>query len=223
MLTSILMGIVPNPEQEFRFIYLYRRQIPLIKEVFYFMRKKLNKKRVLWIVFGILCLALILGLILKPKASVSQSDLSSNIQTEDVGTKKEQDISSTDTRSTGEVPVTLSVNSDVSVNNNDESKSAEETESTGETATFKVGDTEFKILVSENTTVYDTMNTLMSEGKIAFEGKEYPALGFFVTKINALQSGGGKNLMYDINGKEASFGVSSYVVQEGDIIEWKLK
>ena len=29
--------------------------------------------------------------------------------------------------------------------------------------------------------------------------------------------------MYYINDKEASLGVSSYTVKEGDIIEWKLK
>ena len=46
------------------------------------------------------------------------------------------------------------------------------------------------------------MSTLMSEGKINFEGKNYPGLGFFVTKINSLTNGEGKNLMYDINGVE---------------------
>ena len=67
------------------------------------------------------------------------------------------------------------------------------------------------------------MKKLASEGKITFEGKEYPALGFFVTEINGLKSGGGKNLMYYINGTEASLGVSSYIIKEGDSIEWKLK
>lgn len=90
-------------------------------------------------------------------------------------------------------------------------------------AIFKVGEDEFTIQVSEHTTVYDAMNDLMSEGKMTFEGKDYPGLGFFVTQINSLVSGDGKNLMYYINNKEASLGVSTYVIKEGDIIEWKLK
>jgi hypothetical protein len=91
------------------------------------------------------------------------------------------------------------------------------------TAVMIITGEEFAVQATGNATVYDTMNSLMSEGKITFEGKNYLGLGFFVTQINSLQSGDGKNLMYYINGTEAPVGVSSYVVQEGDIIEWKLK
>lgn len=90
-------------------------------------------------------------------------------------------------------------------------------------ALLKFADQTVEFSISNNTTVYDAMNSLMAEGKLSFEGKEYPGLGFFITSIGSLESGEGKNLMYYINGKEASLGVSSYVVKEGDIIEWKLK
>lgn len=90
-------------------------------------------------------------------------------------------------------------------------------------AIFKVSDDEFTVQVTEHTTVYDAMNSLMSEGKMTFDGQEYTGLGFFVTQINSLEAVDGKNLMYYINGKEASLGVSTYVIKEGDIIEWKLK
>jgi hypothetical protein len=97
------------------------------------------------------------------------------------------------------------------------------TEDISKKATLTFADQTIEFSISNNTTVYDAMNSLVSEGKISFEGREYPSLGYFVTSIGSLESGNGKNLMYYINGKEASLGVSSYVVQEGDIIEWKLK
>jgi Domain of unknown function (DUF4430) len=82
---------------------------------------------------------------------------------------------------------------------------------------------DLEVAITDKMTVYDAMNVLKEEGKITFEGKNYPGLGFFVTKINSLESGDGKNLMYDINGVEASVGISTYEIKEGDIIEWKLK
>ncbi len=90
-------------------------------------------------------------------------------------------------------------------------------------AEIKIGDQVFLISFSENQTLYDVMKVLESEQKISFEGKEYPALGFFVTSIGGLENGDGKYLFYYINGVEASTGVSSYRLKEGDSIEWKLK
>ena len=70
---------------------------------------------------------------------------------------------------------------------------------------------------------YDALIDWKSQGKIEFAGKNYPGLGFFVTDIGSLHAGNGKYLLYYVNGKEATVGVSSYRLKNGDIIEWKLK
>ncbi len=77
---------------------------------------------------------------------------------------------------------------------------------------FTTGDTLEKIL-------FDTQE----KGQIQISVKEYRGLGIFITEIDSLKQGEGKNLFYYINGKEASVGVSSYKPQDGDIIEWRLK
>lgn len=79
------------------------------------------------------------------------------------------------------------------------------------------------IEIGEKTTVLEVMQKAAQNNQITFDGKEYVGLGFFVTQVGTLVNGDGKNLMYYINDKEASVGVSSYVLSDGDIIEWKLK
>ena len=74
-----------------------------------------------------------------------------------------------------------------------------------------------------NVLLYDALVQEEKEGRIDFSGKMYPNLGFFVTDIGTLHSGNGKNLIYYINGKEATVGVSSYTLKDGDVIEWKLE
>lgn len=199
----------PNPEQEFRFIYLYRRQIPLIKEVFYFMRKKQINNIVWSAVLIILISVLIGGLFLKSKPNV-EIDSSGEVESNQIEQNTEEKNEETKTQLAKIVATSTLLkteNSDLSVKK----------------ITFKIDDREIEASIDDNSTVLDLMNSLMKENKLVFDGKNYPGLGFFVTEINGLKSGDGKNLMYDINGKEASLGVSSYVVKEGDIIEWKLK
>ena len=74
-----------------------------------------------------------------------------------------------------------------------------------------------------NQIFYDALIKQKNAGKITLSGKNYPGLGFFVTNIGPLHSGGGKNLLYYINGKEATVGVSSYTLKDNDVIEWKLE
>ena len=71
--------------------------------------------------------------------------------------------------------------------------------------------------------LYDVLVLAKDAGQIIFSGKNYSGLGFFVTDIGSLHSGNGKNLFYYVNNKEASVGVSSYLLKDGNIIEWKLK
>ncbi len=92
-----------------------------------------------------------------------------------------------------------------------------------ESAILKIGDTTTNLSFPANTLLYDTLIKEKTAGKIVFSGKNYPGLGFFVTDIGTLHTGNGKNLLYYINGKEATVGVSSYTLKNKDIIEWKLK
>lgn len=80
-----------------------------------------------------------------------------------------------------------------------------------------------RIALSSGQSLYDALVLAKENKQIVFSGKNYPALGFFVTNIGSLHSGNGKNLIYYINGQEASVGVSSYFPQNGDVVEWKLK
>ena len=92
-----------------------------------------------------------------------------------------------------------------------------------ETVTILAGETMAQLLVAPNTFFYNALVQAKNQGQIAFNGKNYPGLGFFVTDIGTLHTGNKKNLLYYINGKEATVGVSSYTLKDGDIIEWKLK
>lgn len=90
-----------------------------------------------------------------------------------------------------------------------------------ETVAVSAGDK--KIYLQPNITFYDALVKAKNENEITFSGKNYPGLGFFVTEIGTLRAGSGKNLLYYINGKEATVGVSSYTLKDGDVIEWKLE
>lgn len=79
------------------------------------------------------------------------------------------------------------------------------------------------LLVPPDTPFYDDLVQAQNAGTIHFSGKNYDSLGFFVTDIGELHSGYNKNLIYYINGKEATVGVSTYKPKNGDIINWKLE
>lgn len=167
------------------------------------MRKKQKRKIIAGVIFTILCGVLVFGLVINPKTK--GEELTKFPQEQPVETKKI--ITTTAAVVEGSAKQSTSITST----------------SVSKQAIFKVAGEEFIIQTSEYYTVYDAMNSLRAQGKITFEGKEYPGLGFFVTQINSLKAGDGKNLMYYINGEEASAGVSTYVFKEGDNIEWKLK
>lgn len=86
-----------------------------------------------------------------------------------------------------------------------------------------LGEETINLSVPQNTLFYDALAQARNQGQITFDGKNYPGLGFFITDIGTLHAGGGKNLLYYINGEEATVGVSSYTLKDGDIIEWKLE
>lgn len=82
----------------------------------------------------------------------------------------------------------------------------------------------YKVSFSEGDTVYSIMMKLQKENSVNFEFKykEYPSLGVFVYEINGIENGDGKYWFYYVNDKEATVGVSKYLLKEGDVISWKL-
>lgn len=92
-----------------------------------------------------------------------------------------------------------------------------------QSVTILAGDVTAHLQVSPNTIFYDALMQAKNSGMIMFSGKNYIGLGFFVTDIGTLRAGDGKNLLYYVNGKEADVGVSSYTLEDGDVIEWKLE
>lgn len=90
-----------------------------------------------------------------------------------------------------------------------------------ESVTISAGDTTIKL--QSGIIFYDALTQAKNAGTIMFSGENYPGLGFFVTDIGTLHMGNGKNLLYYVNGKQASVGVSFYMLKDGDIIEWKLE
>ena len=88
---------------------------------------------------------------------------------------------------------------------------------------FKISTENFSLSVPENSSVLEALVLAQQEKLTTFSGKEYPALGFFVSDSGSLHSGDSNYLIYYINEQEASVGVSSYELKDGDTIEWKLE
>src|SRR5665811_104022 len=89
--------------------------------------------------------------------------------------------------------------------------------------TITVDNTILSLDFNEGTSLYEVLIEAKAKGKINFQGRKYSGLGFFVSDIGSLHQGAGKNLMYYINGEEATVGVSSYMPKDSDIISWELE
>ncbi len=88
---------------------------------------------------------------------------------------------------------------------------------------FQILDNRYELEISENTNVFEAMKKLQDDTKSGFSinYKEYPRMGAFVNEINGIKGKSGAYWIYYVNGKEASVGVSSYILKEGDSILWK--
>ena len=98
-----------------------------------------------------------------------------------------------------------------------------ENKSETQSASIITGNVTTQISFAPNTIFYDALVEARNAGILDFSGKNYSVLGFFVTDIGTLHSGDGKDLLYYINGKEATVGVSVYILKDSDVIEWKLE
>lgn len=88
--------------------------------------------------------------------------------------------------------------------------------------TINAGNVSVGVTSDDSATLLNDLTKARDSGKIVLEGKQYSGLGFYVTKIGSLEESNGKYLIYYVNGKEASVGISSYIPKDGDVIDWKL-
>jgi len=89
------------------------------------------------------------------------------------------------------------------------------------TATVTVGENTYSVNLTSGETVLDAMRALASTSSFTFAGRDYPSLGFFVDSINGQKNAGGRYWILYVNDVSATNGVSSTVLQAGDLIEWK--
>ncbi|MFA6257336.1 MAG: DUF4430 domain-containing protein [Candidatus Paceibacterota bacterium] len=81
--------------------------------------------------------------------------------------------------------------------------------------------TELFFTATENSTVYDLMQKLKTQGEINFTEKNYIGMGKIIISINGIKSNGQKTWIYYVNGEKADMGISNYQVIPGDIVAWK--
>ena len=79
----------------------------------------------------------------------------------------------------------------------------------------------YETKIKEETSVYDFMDKLRSEGKINFKEKNYLGIWQFIEEINGVKGNGDKSWIYYVNEKKANIGVSNYKLINGDIVSWK--
>ncbi len=76
--------------------------------------------------------------------------------------------------------------------------------------------------VAAGETMFDFLKRFTVEQKIEFTYKEYSGLGSLVTQIGDQVGGTGeKYWQYWVNNRSPEIGASQYLVQAGDVIEWK--
>lgn len=88
-------------------------------------------------------------------------------------------------------------------------------------AILEINGISYQYEITEETSVYDFMSKLRSEGKINFTEKNYTGMGKFIVSINGVKGDGNKYWIYYVNGVEAQVGVSNYKIKSGDIVSWK--
>jgi hypothetical protein len=91
------------------------------------------------------------------------------------------------------------------------------------TFTLIAGDLNIGIEFDEGATLYDILSSPRNTEKVNLKAKEYKGIGFFIERVGNIEQGNGKYVMYSINGKEASVGVSAYKPKINDVILFELK
>jgi len=92
-------------------------------------------------------------------------------------------------------------------------------------ASLVILDKKYNTNIKKDSSVFNVMKKIKSESKpdnpFDFKYTEYSGLGSFINEINGTKGSSGKYWIYYVNNKEASVGVSNYIIKSGDIISWK--
>ena len=88
---------------------------------------------------------------------------------------------------------------------------------------LRAGDNIYQTKVKPGTTVYDLMSELRAAQGLSFIATEYPGMGPLIEEINGVKNDikTNKFWFYYVNGQSANEGVTSYVLKNNDVIEWK--
>lgn len=83
---------------------------------------------------------------------------------------------------------------------------------------------EYNIETIEGSTVFETMlqikNNSTEDNHFDFKYRDTAGLGSFINEINGVAGKPGKYWIYYVNNVKAQIGVSKYILNEGDIINW---
>lgn len=93
-------------------------------------------------------------------------------------------------------------------------------------ATLKVGAKMYEANITPGvTTAYNLMTLARDTSDLKFKEKEFPGLGVMIEEING-QKNDNQNQMYwvyYVNGQSATEGISTYILKDGDMIEWRFE
>lgn len=79
-----------------------------------------------------------------------------------------------------------------------------------------------EIVVAPGQTMLETLQQLAATEELALETKNFGELGIMVEQIGSMTNGDdGKYWQYWVNNASIPYAASTYVVQPGDVIEWK--
>lgn len=90
---------------------------------------------------------------------------------------------------------------------------------------LEVGDKKYEAKIKPNSTAYDLMKNLQATQGLKFSAKEYAGMGALVEEINGVKNDikANKFWIFYINGESSPVGVSSYVLKNNDVINWKFE
>ncbi|MBI3341961.1 DUF4430 domain-containing protein, partial [Candidatus Curtissbacteria bacterium] len=78
-----------------------------------------------------------------------------------------------------------------------------------------------KISLLKGKTAWDAVKSALGETNLTY--KDYGGdLGIYITAINGIEPTGNQYWQFNINGNSSEVGVSSYIVQDNDKIEFKI-
>lgn len=87
---------------------------------------------------------------------------------------------------------------------------------------LEIGDVIFNLEVLPGTTAFEMMEQTKEEHALGFEFSESD-FGIYITSINGVESSTETNeyWSYYINDELGEIGISSYILQDGDLITWR--